>query len=87
MKISKSAAPPTTDYPDDTTIQEIIVENEEKITTTEEPEWPESGADCVTTCGEQGLHNGYYWCYISEDTGEWDYCDPQSKGECFFTHL
>ena len=43
MKFSKSAAPTTEIYyyPDDTTIPEIIVESKE-ITTTEEPEWPES---------------------------------------------
>ena len=43
MKFSKYAAPPTETYyyPDDTTIPEIIVESKE-ITTTEEPEWPET---------------------------------------------
>ena len=47
----------------------------------------DNGSDCVTPCGEQGLHNGYYWCYVSEDTDEWDYCNPQSKGECFTIHF
>merc|ERR1711935_36065 len=41
----------------------------------------DNGIKCVTPCGQDGLHEGRYWCHTSDATDTWDYCNLQYKVE------
>ena len=40
-------------------------------------EFTDSGLECATQCGQDGLFEGRYWCHTAD---AWDFCNPQLAG-------
>ena len=41
----------------------------------------ESGLECDTPCGQDGLNEGRYWCHTADPLDTWGYCEPKGVGK------